>query len=60
MITKERLIKEISKFPDRLDIDELIERLLFINKVEKRLVMSNSDDTISEEELEKEIAKWSK
>jgi hypothetical protein len=60
MITKERLIKEISKFPDRLDIDELIERLLFINKVENRLAMSNSDDTISEEELEKEIAKWSK
>ncbi len=60
MITKERLIKQIHDFPDRLDIDELIERLLFINKVEKRLAASKADETVSEEELEKEVAQWSK
>lgn len=60
MITKERLIQQIHSFPEKLDIDELIERLLFINKVELRLKMSESDETISEEDLDKEIAQWSK
>ncbi len=60
MITKERLIKQISEFPDELEIDELIEKLLFISKVEERLDRSEKDETISEQELEKEMAEWFK
>ena len=60
MITKERLIKQINEFPDKLEIDDLIERLLFINKVEERIEQSKNDETISEEELEKEIVEWFK
>ena len=60
MITKERLIKQISEFPDELEIDELIEKLLFINKVEERVELSKNDETISEKELEKEMVEWFK
>jgi len=60
MISKAKLIEQIREFPERLDIDDLIERLIFINKVEKRIEMSYSNDTISEEELEKEMGQWSK
>ena len=60
MITKERLIKQINEFPDKLEIDELIEKLLFINKVEERIEQSKNDETISEEELEKEMVEWFK
>jgi len=51
MITKARLIEQIREFPERLDIDDLIEWLIFINKVEKRNETPDSNDTISEEEI---------
>ena len=60
MITKERLIKHINKFPEEISIDELIDKLVFIEKLEKRVELSKNDETISEEALEKEIEKWFK
>ncbi len=56
MIAKERLIEHINSFPDHLEMEELIERLLFIEKLEERIKSSDDDDTISEQELDKEMA----
>lgn len=62
MMTKEKLKEHIDKFPDKeFSIDELIERLIFIEKLEERISISkNSGSTISEMELKNEIEKWSK
>jgi hypothetical protein len=37
MLTKENVIKTISKFPESFPLDELIEKLIFMDKVEKGL-----------------------
>ncbi len=58
MITKAKLIEQINSFPDELSIDELIERLVFIEKLENRIVESENNEVISEEELKATIAKW--
>lgn len=60
MITKEKLKTHIDSFPEEMSIDELIERLLFVEKLENRIAESENNDTINEEELEKEIQKWSR
>jgi len=60
MISKERLIEQINEFPDHLNIEDLIERLLFIHKIEERIKSSDEGKTISEQELEKEMAGWFK
>ncbi|QTE22317.1 hypothetical protein [Polaribacter cellanae] len=60
MITKERLQQHISKFPDQISIDELIEKLIFIDKLEKRIKLSEANTSISEEELEIEMKQWFK
>lgn len=62
MITKEKLKEHIDKFPENeFSIDELIERLIFIEKLEERIAIStNSGSTISEAEVKKEFEKWSK
>ena len=60
MITKEKLQEHISKFPDQISIDELIEKLIFIDKLEKRIQLSEANTSISEEELENEMSKWFK
>ena len=58
MITKAKLYKQIESFPDKLEIEDLIERLLLIDKLEKRKIESDNDDTISEDQLDKEIKGW--
>jgi len=60
MISKERLIEHINQFPDELSIDELIDRLLFVEKLEKRIEQSKNDETISEEKLKNEMQLWFK
>jgi hypothetical protein len=58
MITKEKLKKHIEKFPDVMSIDDLIERLVFVEKLENRILQSNNGETISDEELKIEMEKW--
>ncbi|MGB1040078.1 MAG: hypothetical protein ACPGVD_04335 [Flavobacteriales bacterium] len=60
MITKEKLLKHINNFPKEISIEELIEKLLFIEKIESRLKLSDNNETVSEEELESEMKKWFK
>lgn len=58
MITKAKLKAHIDQFPDELSIDELIDRLVFIDKLEKRIEKSESGDVISEKEVEQELKEW--
>ena len=62
MISKEKLKEQIDKFPeDEISIDELIDRLIFIEKLEKRISSSEkSGPKLSEDDLKQEINKWSK
>ncbi|HBC02909.1 MAG TPA: hypothetical protein PKH16_06095 [Aequorivita sp.] len=60
MITKSFLKKQIENFPDEFTIEELIERFIFIDKLEKRIEKSKQNDTISEAELETEMQQWFK
>lgn len=58
MITKEKLIKHIEKFPDEMSIDELIDRLVFVEKLENRISQSINGETITDDELKTEMGKW--
>lgn len=59
MITKEKLLIQIESFPNELELEDLIERLLLVDKIEKRLIESENEDTISSEDLQVEIKRWS-
>ena len=63
MISKEKLKKHIDNFPnDQVSIDEVIDRLVFIQKLEKRIAASEEKNstTYSEEEIKNQINSWSK
>ena len=60
MITKTRLQKQIEKFLDEFSIDELVEKLIFIEKVELGVKQSEKGGVITENELDNEIEKWFK
>ncbi len=58
MITKEVLQKQIKNFPEKFSIDELVERLILIEKIENGKKQSKNGEKITELELENEINKW--
>lgn len=58
MLTKVRLKEQLDKFPDEFSIDELVEKIILIEKIETGLKQSESGEVISEIEMENEIEKW--
>ncbi len=60
MLTKTRLKEQIEKFPEEFSIDDLVERLILIEKVETGMHQSERGDIISDSDLDNEVDKWFK
>lgn len=60
MLTKKRVKEQIELLPDEFSIDELVDRLILVEKIERAEKQSNTNETLSEEQLEKEMEKWFK
>ncbi|MBK6545343.1 MAG: hypothetical protein WAR77_14250 [Saprospiraceae bacterium] len=60
MITKDRILEELQRFPEQFSLEEFIERLIFLEKLEERIEESNSEDVLDEEIVNKEIEGWFK
>jgi hypothetical protein len=60
MLTKEKLSKTINNLPDKFTIDELIDKLIFMEKVEEGLKQSDEGKVITNEDVKLMIDKWSK
>ena len=58
MLTKEKVKEQIEKFPDEFSLDDLVERLILIEKVEKGLNQSDRGETILDTDLDNEVEKW--
>ena len=58
LISKQTLKEQIETLPDEFSIDDLVERLILIQKIESGLEQSDHDQVISEEELDKRISGW--
>lgn len=59
MLTKTMLKQQIDQLPVDFKLEDLIERLIFLAKVEEGLDQSNNKNVISREELETRMEKWS-
>lgn len=60
MLNKKEVIKNIEDMPDNFSVEEVIERIIFINKVEEGLEESYSGKVVSTEEAKKKLKKWLK
>ena len=60
MITKENVLDSLKNLPDHFSIDELIDKLLFIEKVEKGLAQSDKGEVYTTEQAKEMLKKWSK
>lgn len=53
MLTKDKVLDSINNMPDNFTIDELIDRLVFIEKVERGLEQSKRGEVYPHEEVKK-------
>jgi hypothetical protein len=59
MLTKNTVRQSIDNLPDSFTIDELIEQLIFVEKVEEGVKQSDEGTTISNDDVKSMIEKWS-
>ena len=55
---KEEAIKVISSMPEPVDIDDIMYRLYVIGKIRKGRDASQRGETISIDDLKKEVEQW--
>ena len=60
MITKTQLEEQLKSLPEEFSIEDLIERLILLEKIETGVKESENNQVISEMALEEEIKKWFK
>ena len=58
MTTKESVLHAVQNLPDNASIEDAMERLLFLAKIEKGLEQAATGKTISHANVKKRMAKW--
>ncbi len=59
-MTKTNVIDSIKELPEEFDLDLLLEKLLFIEKVEKGLEQVKDGKVVSHNDVKKMVDKWRK
>jgi len=60
MLTKNKIISSLNNLPERFTIDEFIDYLLFVEKVETGIKQSQEGKTYTKKEAKEKLGKWLK
>ena len=60
MIKKKQLKETLERLPEEFLLEDFMDQLILLDKIERADTQSQNGDVISEEELEKEMEKWFK
>ena len=60
MITKSQLIQTIEDMPEKFSIDDFLDKILLLQKIEAGLNQSENGETLSTEEGKERLSKWLK
>jgi predicted transcriptional regulator len=60
MLTKEKVLKTITEMPDTFSVDDLLDRLVLLQKIENGIAQSDAGKTVSTEQAREALSKWLK
>jgi hypothetical protein len=60
MLTKEEVLKTVNELPGEFSFDEILDRLMLLNKIDVGIEQSNNDETLSTDEAKERLSKWLK
>jgi hypothetical protein len=58
MITKDKLLQTIHNMPEKFSLDDLLDRIVLLQKIEIGLEQSQTEQTKSTEESKEILVKW--
>lgn len=58
MLTKDKIKKTIDTLPDQFTIEDVIEELIVIDKIEQGLKDSEEGNVYTTEEVKQKLSKW--
>jgi len=58
MLTKTKVLKTIKQLPDEFSLDEIIDRMILLEKIGIGIAQAERGEVISHEDVQKEIDKW--
>jgi len=58
MTTKDKIISCINMLPDSVTIDDILDQIMLVEKIEKGIDQSNRNQVVSDDELDKRLGKW--
>ena len=58
MLTKEKVLQTVKQLPDKFSLDELLDEMVLLQKIERGLAQSDNDEVISDDELDKQLSEW--
>jgi hypothetical protein len=58
MTTKDKIISGIKNLPDSVTIDDILDQIMLVEKIEKGIEQSNKNQVVSDDELDKRLGKW--
>ncbi|MBS1594756.1 MAG: hypothetical protein JST90_10535 [Bacteroidetes bacterium] len=59
-MTRDKAIETIKSMPEKFELEVLMERLVFMDKVEKGLEQLRNGESSSHEEVKKMVEQWRK
>ena len=60
MLDKKKVIQSIQELPDTFSLDDVIDRILLLQKVETGLEQSSKGETLTTSEAKAKLKKWLK
>jgi predicted transcriptional regulator len=60
MTFKEKVIQAVQNLPEDASIEDAMERLLFLGKIEKGLYQADTGQTVSHAQVKERMLKWLK
>jgi len=60
MLTREEVLKSINELPEEFSFDEVLDKLLLLDKIEIGLAQSQSGEVLSTIEAKAQLSKWLK
>ena len=58
MTTKDKIISSIKKLPDSVTIDDILDQIMLVEKIEKGIEQSDNNQVVSDDELDNQLGKW--
>ena len=60
MLTKDKIKKSIDSLPDNLTVDQVIDRIIMLDKIEQGLKDVEAGNVFTTEEVKVKLSKWLK